>query len=101
MVLTRCGNHAGDAGASDKAAHSHRIAGIFAGSTRKAGWGVKGLAGLKDMATAVGTDQNDVGVVDLPSYERAAIELERLSEQGYDIVVAHSSGFEPAMLEVA
>lgn len=95
LVVSACGG-GGDLAADD--ASKYKVAGVFAGSTTAAGWDIAGLAALQLAAKELGTE---AAAVDLVTYDKAAQTLDRLGSQGYDVIVAHSSGFEPAVLEVA
>jgi basic membrane lipoprotein Med (substrate-binding protein (PBP1-ABC) superfamily) len=50
------------------------------------------------MAKSLGAESSSVESV---AYDKAAQTFDRLANQGYDVVIAHSSGYEPAILEVA
>lgn len=105
LMATACGGSATATGDKDKSggnasasAEKYKVAGVFAGSVTAAGWDREGLAALQLAAKELGTEASSV---DLVSYDKAAQTLDRLANQGYNVVVAHSSGFEPAVLEVA
>jgi basic membrane protein A len=95
LLATACGGN----GSSDSGAKSQlKVAGVFAGSITASGWDREGYAAFKGMAAALGATESHEESV---AYDQAPEVLKRLGQQGFDIIVAHSSGFEPAVLQVA
>ncbi|MCW2726592.1 MAG: Basic rane lipoprotein [Frankiales bacterium] len=85
-------------GAASPAAGTHKIAAVFSGSVTASGWDRDGKAALDAMASTMGVKASTIESL---AYDKASQTLDRLANQGYDIIIAHSSGFEPSVLEVA
>lgn len=75
-----------------------KIAAIFPASTTAAGWDREGNEAIESMSEDLGAK---LSIVESVSYDSAAQTLDRLASEGNDVVISHSSGFEPAVLEVA
>lgn len=77
---------------------SPRIAQLHPDAVNAAGWYRNGYAAFEKMAAILDTDPD---VLEHISYDQAPQTLRQLAEEGYDIIVPHSSGYEAAVLEVA
>jgi basic membrane lipoprotein Med (substrate-binding protein (PBP1-ABC) superfamily) len=98
LSTTACGgDNASTEGGADSAS-GFRIAAVYAGSITASGWDRDGAAAIESMAKSLDAKSSTVESI---AYDKAAQTMDRLADQGYDVVVAHSSGFEPAILEVA
>ena len=75
-----------------------RIAQLHPDAVNAAGWYRNGFAAFEKMAAILGTEPD---VLEHISYDQAPQTLRQLAEEGYDIIVPHSSGYEAAVLEVA
>lgn len=107
LGLAACGD-SGDSsgsGASDGAAASGpkqetaaRIAGVGISSPESNGWDRGGSAALTSAAETLGAEPTWLSNV---TYDQASQTFDRLVRQKTDIIVAHSSGYEGAILESA
>ena len=77
---------------------SPRIAQLHPDAVNAAGWYRNGFAAFEKMAAILDTEPD---VLEHISYDQAPQTLRQLAEEGYDIIVPHSSGYEAAVLEVA
>ena len=77
---------------------SPRIAQLHPDAVNAAGWYRDGFAAFEKMAAILDTEPD---VLEHISYDQAPQTLRQLAEEGYDIIVPHSSGYEAAVLEVA
>jgi basic membrane protein A len=75
-----------------------KIAGIGFGSTSNSDWDAGGLAAFNALAKEL---QAKPTWLQLVTYDQAAQVLTRLARAGYPIIVAHSNGYQPAVIEVA
>ena len=77
---------------------SPRIAQLHPDAVNAAGWYRNGFAAFEKMAAILDTEPT---VLEHISYDQAPQTLRQLAEEGFDIIVPHSSGYEAAVLEVA
>ena len=77
---------------------SPRIAQLHPDAVNAAGWYRNGFAAFEKMAAILETEPT---VLEHISYDQAPQTLRQLAEEGFDIIVPHSSGYEAAVLEVA
>ena len=77
---------------------SPRIAQLHPDAVNAAGWYRNGFAAFEKMAAILNTEPT---VLEHISYDQAPQTLRQLAEEGFDIIVPHSSGYEAAVLEVA
>ncbi len=77
---------------------SPRIAQLHPDAVNAAGWYRDGFAAFEKMAAILDSEPD---VLEHISYDQAPQTLRQLAEDGYDIIVPHSSGYEAAVLEVA
>lgn len=100
--LTACGTGAttgGSAGGSSAAADAApKVAALFTQSIDQGNWDPAGYAAYQDMCDANGFD---CSYVEQATYEQAPSLLRDYGQQGYDLVIAHSSGYAAAMKEAA
>lgn len=83
---------------SDSSQSSLRIGAIFGGSVTASGWDRDGLAAIEAMAEEIGAEAD---TADLVAFDQAKTSLDRFASDGYDVVIATSSGYESAILEAA
>ncbi len=77
---------------------SPRIAQLHPDAVNAAAWYRNGFAAFEKMAAILDTEPT---VLEHISYDQAPQTLRQLAEEGFDIIVPHSSGYEAAVLEVA
>ena len=93
----------GDGGEGEEGRGSLRIASINTQRVTAGDWDPAGYQAFNGMASIL-TDAGfevETSVAENTGYDVAPQVLRDFANQGYDIVVSHSSGYEPAVLEVA
>jgi basic membrane protein A len=88
---------AASVGAADEAA-TPRAAALFTQNVSQGGWDPGGYAAFKAMAKKYGFETT---YVEQASYEKAPAILRDLASKGYDLIITHSSGYAPAIEEIA
>lgn len=99
VPLAACGT-TDDATAPSASASSSapKVAALFTQFVDQGNWDVAGYAAYKDMCT---TYTFDCTYVEEATYEQAPALLRQYAEQGYKLIIAHSSGYASAMKEAA
>jgi basic membrane protein A len=75
-----------------------KVAWITAGSVTASTWDRGGYAALKGLVATLGAKESHLELV---GYDQAPQVLTRLAKAGNNIIISHSSGYEPAVLQVA
>jgi basic membrane protein A len=75
-----------------------KVAWITAGSVTASTWDRGGFAAVNGLVKTLGAKESHLELV---GYDQAAQVLTRLAKAGNDIIISHSSGYEPAVLQVA
>jgi len=75
-----------------------KIAAIGVSTPTANGWDRGGNAAFKKMAAIIGAKGTWLSNI---GYDKAGQVFDRLARGGYDVILAHSSGYEPAVLEAA
>jgi basic membrane protein A len=75
-----------------------KIAGVGVSTPQANGWDRGGFAGFQSMSKIVGAKGTWLSNI---SYDKAPQIFDRLGREGYSAVIAHSSGYEAAILEAA
>jgi basic membrane protein A len=75
-----------------------KVAFVTAGSIATASWDKGGFAAFQGLVKTLGAKESHLEMV---SYDSAAQVLTRLARAGNNVIIAHSSGYEPAVLQVA
>lgn len=99
--LSACGTGAttgGSGDSTDSADAAPKVAALFTQSIDQGNWDPAGYAAYQDMCDANGFDCT---YVEQATYEQAPSLLRDYAQQGYDLVIAHSSGYAAAMKETA
>lgn len=82
----------------EQAKDTPRIVQLHPDAVASGGWYRDGATAFNNMAEILGTEPV---VLERITYDEGPATLRRLGEEGWDIIVAHSSGYEGAVLEVA
>ncbi|MCS5722364.1 BMP family protein [Herbiconiux sp. CPCC 203407] len=104
LALTACGTGATGAGSGSSTSGAGgdgaapRVAALFTQSIDQGNWDPAGYEAYQDMCDANGFDCT---YVEQATYEQAPSLLRDYAQQGYDLVIAHSSGYAAAMKETA
>ncbi|MCY4085363.1 MAG: BMP family ABC transporter substrate-binding protein [Actinomycetia bacterium] len=77
---------------------SPRIVQLHPDAVTAGGWYRDGTAAFEKMAAILGSE---AVVLERITYDEGPATLRRLGQEGWDIIVSHSSGYESAVLEVA
>jgi basic membrane protein A len=108
VALSACGSSGNDnakagsggqnASASSTPGSGAKVAFVTAGSIAASRWDKGGYAAFQKLVSTLGAKESHLELV---GYDQAAQVLTRLARSGNKLIITHSSGYEPAVMEVA